>query len=114
MVGISVSFYKLYLNQGVTVSCPYAPEAYGGPSCFLQSSPYKYADKSIIFWSNSFTADQYSSFPLSINVVISLLVNASNITPLSDPEKHPNDWCLAVIRIWEGGYEQETGYLSVI
>jgi hypothetical protein len=37
---------------------------------------------------------------LSKNVVISLFVAASDITPLPDPEKHPNGWCLAVIRIW--------------
>jgi hypothetical protein len=56
----------------------------------------------LLVWSNLFTAGQYSLFPLSINV-ISLLVTASGITPLPDPEKHPNGWCLAVIRIWGGG-----------
>jgi hypothetical protein len=83
--------------------------AYGGPPCFLLPSPYKNADKSIIFWSNSFIAGQYSLFPLFINVVISLLVAASDITPLPDPEKHPNGWCLAVIRIWgKGGASRHT------
>jgi hypothetical protein len=39
-----------------------------------------------------------------------LLVIASDITPLPDPEKHPNGWCLAVIRIWEEAYiDREEG-----
>jgi hypothetical protein len=45
---------------------------------------------------------------LSINV-ISLLVTASDITPLPDPEKHSNGWCLAVIRIWEGEHMEAPG-----
>jgi hypothetical protein len=64
--------------------------AYGGPPCYHYRVLINTPGKSIMFWSNSFTLGQYSSFLLSINVVISLLVTASDITALPDPEKHPN------------------------